>query len=402
MESLRKPAIKSGMGKWTYYASSMTYAQLAEYVKMPKEVCNSEILSQRIQRDLSDKHVKNINSYLQKEDDRFFNALVLAVYGGKPSWYPGMFEMDGTSFYNIGILELSGDEKIFPVDGQHRLAAIKDLVLEGNIDENEEVPVIFISHEDSEAGIERMRRLFTSLNRYAKPVNEAEKIILDEDDIVAIITRYFTDDCSFFGDKVLYSKSDSMNPMDKTHFINIRSLYKCNDFLLTVFLNGAKTSEKEDYKRYRKSDEEIEKFKEFALLFWKTLASKMPDIKAFFDKGEITYQRSDKGGSLLFRPRGICPFVEAITTICMKKNIDYDTAINFFVEVDCMLDSKVWKDVLWNGEIIDPGQALIRDMFVYMYDSSLLTGKRIGTIVEKISEKKHITEEEAKKLLSLS
>ena len=128
----------------------------------------------------------------------------------------------------------------------------------------------------------------------------------------------------------------------------------------------------------------------------------MPDIKAFFDKGEITYQRSDKGGSLLFRPRGICPFVEAITTICMKKNIDYDTAINFFVEVDCMLDSKVWKDVLWNGEIIDPGQALIRDMFVYMYDSSLLTGKRIGTIVEKISEKKHITEEEAKKLLSLS
>lgn len=182
--------------------------QLAEYVKMPKEVCNSEILSQRIQRDLSDKHVKHINSYLQKEDDR--------------------------------------------------------------------------------------------------------------------------------------------------------------------------------------------------LSFWKLLANKMPDIEAFFDKGEITYQRSDKGGSLLFRPRGICPFVEAITTICMKKNIAFDKAIEFFVEVDCMLDSKLWQDILWNGEMIDPGHALIRDMFVYMYDSTLLTEKRIGTIMEKISEKKHITEEDAKNLLSLS
>lgn len=401
MEILRKTAIKARMGKWTYYTSSMTYEQLANYVKMPEEVFPSKVLSQRIQRDLSDKNVGRINHYLMNEEDRFFNALVLAVFGGKPCWYPGCFEKDNMSFYNIGILELSGEENIFPVDGQHRLAAIKELVSGRNADKKEEVPVIFISYDDSEVGIDRMRRLFTSLNRYTKMVNEAEKIILDEDDIVAITTRFFIDDCDFFAKKILFSKTDAMHHSDKEHFINLRSLYKCNDFLLDVFLlnQGTISESKEVYKRYRRSDGEIEKFISFTLEFWKDFVSIMPEVGTFFDKGVVDNQRSENGGSVLFRPRGICAFIHAISVISKARGKDLKDVLMCYSQTEFELNSGLWKDILWNGVILDPGNALLRDIFIFMYDESILTQKRQTSVIKKVGEMKHIDDSEAFALL---
>ena len=116
LRELRRPSIKSGMGNWIYYISTMSYKQLAEYVKMPKEVKEVEettALSQRIQRDLT-KNVDSILEYIENQPDRFFNALVLAVFEGRPSWYPGVFEQNDERFSNIGLLVFSGEEKNIP------------------------------------------------------------------------------------------------------------------------------------------------------------------------------------------------------------------------------------------------------------------------------------------------
>jgi DNA sulfur modification protein DndB len=59
---------------------------------------------------------------------------------------------------------------------------IKRAVAESTTLGEEEVIVLFVSHSRSTDGMERSRRLFTTLNRYAKPVSKMDIIALDEDD----------------------------------------------------------------------------------------------------------------------------------------------------------------------------------------------------------------------------
>jgi DNA sulfur modification protein DndB len=396
LESLRRPAIKAGMGNWTYYISTMTYKQLATYVKMPFEVYKSKETSERVQRALDDKHVERIATYLKKEEDRFFDAIVLSILGGKPKWYPGVFEKEGESYYSIGIVELSGDEGIFPIDGQHRLQAIKNIANDVDPQGQEEIPVIFIVHGDEEKNKEKMRRLFTSLNRYAKPINLSDFIALDEDDFAAITTRYLAENTERFKDKILYSKTESMNRDDQQHFINIISFYKCNDYLL-----GAKVKEKTQYKRQRPSDEAITAFQNEAIDFWEALIKENPDVEKFFSKGICA--RSKFGGNILFRPRGIVPYVDAVAIIHKKRpSVDYLSIMKSLASVDMDLNSDLWKGVLWNGEMLSPGHTLVRDMFIYLYDSNLLSTKKIETIISKISDKKGVPMMEVQRILEVN
>ena len=54
---------------------------------------------------------------------------------------------------------------------------------------SETISVILIGHSTSDIGMKKSRRIFSTLNRYAKPVKLGDIIALDEDDIVAIATR---------------------------------------------------------------------------------------------------------------------------------------------------------------------------------------------------------------------
>lgn len=398
MNIMKRPALKAVMGNWGYYISTMTYRQLFDYVKMPKEVCDSKVLSERIQRELTD-NVDKIAKYLKTENDRFFNALVLAVHGGKPSWYPGVFEKDDERFNNIGLLTFSGEEKIFPVDGQHRLAAIKQLVNEGITNNDEEVPVIFVAHQNSSEGNERTRRLFTSLNRYAQEVRLSDTIALDEDDIVYITTRYLVEKTDIFAKKVLERKTESMAQADDEFFTNIISLSKCTEYLLNPFMDV--NEDKENYRRYRRNDEEIKDFEDYSIKFWKCFINKIPDIKEFFDGNYNKELRGDNGGNMLFRPRGLDPFIDAVTTICTNEdNVSYEEILDFFADYDFELTSKRWVNILWDGKIMAPGQQFMRDLFIYIYNPNYLTAKRRKGILTRYCEKKQISEDEAKIILS--
>lgn len=72
---------------------------------------------------------------------------------------------------------------MFTLDGQHRLAGIQQAIEKGlEQDPFDEVSVIFLAHEDTRPGLERTRRLFTTLNKTAKPVSKGDIIALDEDE----------------------------------------------------------------------------------------------------------------------------------------------------------------------------------------------------------------------------
>ena len=235
---LKIPAIRSKMGIWFYYVSSLSFENVAKYVSpIDDELHHSELLSGMIQRSITSNY-KSIANYLETQDERFFNSLILAVYNGQPKWNEIRIQDEkGEDNYNLGIITLTDDVKIFPVDGQHRVAGIKKAIEDKPEMKSERVPVIFIGHSTDEIGMQRTRRMFSTLNRYAKPVSLRDIIALDEDDVVAIASRFLIDNTGLFADnRILDSKNKSIPETNDMALTTIITYYECNKELLWLFV----------------------------------------------------------------------------------------------------------------------------------------------------------------------
>ena len=128
---MNKLALRENSGDWIYYLTSLTYKEVAEFVKkIDDELHASKTLSEMIQRSLTD-NVEKIAKYIESQPEHFFNALVLAVYDGEPQWREIKLDYGDGETYELGVLEFSGKEKIFPVDGQHRVEGIKEVLKKG-------------------------------------------------------------------------------------------------------------------------------------------------------------------------------------------------------------------------------------------------------------------------------
>ena len=166
MEALNIPAIRGILGDIVYYTSSFTFKQIAERVKkIDQELHTSTSLKDQLQRSLT-KNYESITDYILSQKEHFFNALVLAVYDGDPVWNEIEVGFKGEDYYNMGFLRLNGEEKIFPVDGQHRVEGIKDAIKKSPELEDETIAVILIGHHKDKEGMEKTRRIFSTLNRY--------------------------------------------------------------------------------------------------------------------------------------------------------------------------------------------------------------------------------------------
>ena len=232
--SLKIPAIRSKMGIWFYYVSSLSFKEVSRYVRpIDDELHHSDLLSGMIQRSITSNY-KSIANYLETQSERFFNSLILAVYDGQPKWNEIRIEDEqGEDNYNLGVITLTDDVKIFPVDGQHRVAGIKKAIEDNPTMEEERVPVIFIGHSKDETGMQRTRRMFSTLNRYAKPVSLRDIIALDEDDVVAIASRNLLDNTDLFVDgRILDSKNKSIPETNDMALTTIITYYECNKELL--------------------------------------------------------------------------------------------------------------------------------------------------------------------------
>ena len=237
--SIVLPALRGMMGDWVYYCCLVDLPTLASRVDYADELHNSERLSEMIQRQLKENQSKEIANYLLTQSDRLFNALVVAAYGGQPNWHPltnvqkkgNPDELDSLTpdtMLSVGFLTLRGDEKLFTLDGQHRLSGIKAAVEEKGADApTDEVPVMFVAHEKSDQGLRRTRRLFTTLNKTAKPVSKFDVIALDEDDVMALTVRWLIDENPdmFGGDRIAFVGSSNMPQSNVTSLTTIVNLY---------------------------------------------------------------------------------------------------------------------------------------------------------------------------------
>lgn len=395
-------AIKGQMGIWKYYVTAFSFEQVCKLVSpITKEISNSDSYSNILQRSITD-NVKSVTDYLLSQPERLFNSLVLAVYDGDPEWYELDVEVEEYSTYSVGVLELSGDETIFPVDGQHRAEGIKAAVAADDSLRNEKVPVILIGHENSFEGKMRTRRLFSTLNRRAKRVGENEIIALDEDDVVAIATRQLAENHQLFvGERLVDERTKNISPKNRYAFTSILTLYEINSYLFDEYAKVKKLKmKKERYLLYRPDEDAVNEFIHFVKDFWDAFCENVPLIKKYVseDKEQIESQclRSGDGGNLLFRPIALSQFVIAVIEYKNRKGTSLEDAFQILSKIPMLIQEKPWKNVLWleerkniNGRVRKKDLML---MMLFMVDETLLQKKEKDTLIRYLMALRNMEE----------
>ena len=358
------PALRGVMGSWVYYSCLMTLRDLSALVSFAEDVHEYTGLSQMIQRDLSKERTQTIADYIKRENQRFFNSLVVAVYGGEPDWHAltnvrkksidDLLEnLQAATIESVGFLTLRGDEHLFALDGQHRLAGMKAIVdeqYESALDD--EVSVIFVGHERTDAGLERTRRLFTTLNKTARPVSKRDIIALDEDDVMAICVRRLIEQTDLFpGNGILRVESNNIPPQNFECLTTIGNLYD----ILTILFTKAKFAlrkRKANLQSFRPPDATLDRYFEYSKEFFVQLRSHFPEFDEFFSAcrtSEVVRRyRGREEGNALYRPVGLDIFTEIITRVTQAKALD--DAIATVAKLPRALNNPPYSRVIWDPD----------------------------------------------------
>lgn len=413
MEAIKIPAIRGKIGNTIFYNATMTFKQISLMVKkVDGELHTANSLKEQIQRSLTDNFIK-IKEYIINREDRFFDSLVLAVYDGNPMWTEVRFEIEDSLYPNVGLLEFNGQEKIFPVDGQHRVEGIRAAVLENEDLGNETISVMLIGHQNTSEGMEKSRRIFSTLNRYVKPVRLGDIIALDEDDTVAIVTRDLLEAYPLFiGDRIKASNNKSIPQTDKKAFTSLMTLYECHLALFRSYIcqkenrNYSKSQISEKLK-YRPSDEILTEFNQYLVGFWNCMISNFVEFENYIDNNSVNpadeLRSTENGGNLFFRPIGLLPFVEAVARIIHSTHMSYGDIISQYANLNRNVHSDLWDMVIWNPrtkKMIMRNQSLVYYILIKMIDINLLAEKEILSMNSKYATIFNIDLQEAERRIA--
>lgn len=406
-KSIVLPALRGVMGDWVYYSALMSTEEVGLRVSYADEIHKNENLSEMIQRKLKAGRAKEIANYIQEQPERFFNSIVVATYDGEPNWFAvsGVKPSDDSisaedfteeTLNSVGFLKFRGDEKLFAIDGQHRLAGIKRACADGlKQDQIDELSVIFVAHKKSKSGLERTRRLFTTLNKTAKPVVKGDIIALDEDDVMAICARRLIEETDYFGGSRIAFVAT--NNMPSGNFESITTIGNLYDILLTIFTKfPSKLKEsKRNLRNIRPGEERLEEFFNFALCFFKDLGKNFPEVNEFYQstKAEdvVRKYRGQHGGSVLFRPIGIQILVDVIARLTAKH--DLSKAMQIASKLPRNLNEAPYLGLMWdssNRTISNSHKVTLREVLCHMVECSKYSE---GKLTERY--RKEISQEDA-------
>ncbi len=360
IQSLVLPALRGTMGDWVYYCCLMDLPTLANRVDYARDLHKSEQLSEMIQRELDKRRSKEVAEYLRTRPDRLFNALVVATYGGRPNWHAltnvqsrgtnDLSPLTDETMLSVGFLTLRGDEKLFALDGQHRLSGIKRTAEEHQQVgiAADQVPVMFVAHETTDAGLRRTRRLFTTLNKTARPVSKFGIIALDEDDVMALTVRWLVDENAdmFGGARIAFIASSNLPKSNVTSLTTIVNLY---DILKTWYMKADTQlrASSRTLHNHRPDDHRLTDYYEAARRLFEELRRGFPELDAFFsttdtEQAVIKYRNTNA----LYRPVGLHVFVSIVAQLTHE--MDLPAAVAEATKLPRSLDSAPFAGLMWN------------------------------------------------------
>lgn len=272
----------------------------------------------------------------------------------------------------------------------------------------EKIPVVFVGHKKDDEGMQRTRRMFSTLNRYAKPVSMRDIIALDEDDIIAIASRDLIDNNQMFGDnRILDSKTKAIPDTNTSAFTTIITFYECNRELLWIMVNDMEIFDLEGkkirgsskikyYIRHRPSEEAINEFTKLCNEYWSSIFDMFPSYSKS-DPADVGALRNKEGGNLIFRPVSLIPFTKAIVRIKLETGKTFSEILNSFEKSIMCIQHPIWKNVIWDSEqqvMVMNHQKVIELMIIYIYDRKMLTENEYKKLTQDWSSIRQIYEKE--------
>ncbi len=302
--------LRGVIGDWVFYPALLRAEQISNYIMSSKDIREAKALDDYLQRDLKPR-VKKIVRYLKTHDTRFFGSIILGVFDALPNWIEfnlsGIAEKHGLSEIgdaedSLGLMEFHGNEKMFAIDGQHRVEAIKQAF--ANFSEriqDDQYPVIFVAHVDDKPGKVRTRRLFSDINMNAVAVSGGDRVVINEDEICAIVTRrIYAEYPSFNGGEeiAVTEKKEHLAKDGRDRFTSLLAVHTVCQRLKKLFRKPGGTLEY--------ATENVTNFQTIVASFFDFAIENEPTLKRYFRQRETTPQAERTNNrNLFFRPVGL-------------------------------------------------------------------------------------------------
>ena len=328
--------------------------------------------------------------------------MVLAIYDGDPEWNEMEVNFKGEDYYSMGFLKLNGEEKIFPVDGQHRVEGIKDALIRNPELKDESISVILIGHHKDKEGMEKTRRIFSTLNRYAKPVSTGDIIALDEDDTVAIVTRKLLESFPLFMNERISDdkKTKAIAEKDMKSFTSLIKLYETNREIYKYYTSFRDRTKRpytktriDTFLRFRPAQEEIDNFERYLTVFWTHFSGTFDGMKEYLASNEeipaAKFRNREVGGLLYFRPIALPQLVISILESCFRKNKPLSECMSDYSKLEMCISKEPWKNVLWdatNRTMIMKNATMVHLLLMYMYDDSILKKTELESLKSRYAK----------------
>lgn len=404
---MKIPVIRGKIGNWRYYSGVMSFKDIQENVTASiNEIYKTSCLDELLQRELT-RNYESIKKYILKDNERFFNAIILAIYDGDPQWLEVEFRNEERDFTNVGFLQFNGEETIFPVDGQHRVAGIIEALKENPDLHNEQVPVIFIAHSNTDEGKKKTRKLFSTLNRRAKRVGENENIALDEDDACSIITRELVQNFPLFNnDNVANDLGKQIPVSNETAITSLIALYQSVEIIVKNYLafENIKGEKYKEFKLYRPSDKRLLELHDCVFEVFNSFVANFDCVKEYVESKDFSKAakyRNTNGGNLLFRPIAFTEVFTAALIIKQRNNSTFDEIFSKMNKVEFEISKSPWKGLIWDGYRIISGvtKSTIRLLLIHMVAPETLTKAERNKLINGYASALNIAIEDSENFL---
>ena len=356
-------ALRGKFGVTEYHLISMPVGELVSNTRVSVEIPEWENLSieERYQRELNINRIKHTMApYFANDEKRFSGALIMAVRNHEKMLFEPMSKFQSgssmpalyqTAAAELGFLTMHGQEILEPLDGQHRVRALK-MAIEGHAEQGEvvlqpkpeiakdKIAVILVKFNTETA-----RYIFNKVNRYAKPTRKSDNLITDDDDAVAVLTRRLFKKGPI--PEHLVSRSNSLKTGGE--FTTLATLYESNKkLLLSLPLPSTSKPEKMDEReKDRRLPELVREWRRLVdgLGPWKEA---LRDIGKDGDDVRIELRKK----YILCRPVGQQSAINGYARAC-RDGLGRDKIVAKLDRIGWDVNNSLWRDLLVrpNGRI---------------------------------------------------
>jgi len=205
MPEMTLPALQGRMGDRDFYMAVMTLQDVSMLFEPTSPTLPPEL---RAQRPLQEKRIPEIRQYLlAKESDWIFGSITVS-FDGEATYDP-----------KTNRLLIPDETDFVTVDGQHRVAAIRQAIAEDPILRKQQIGVMLIPFES----LDRNQQVFSDLNRTVQKTSRSLDILYDHDDPLNGIVKSVAQRVELFRGRV--EKDKTSLAVRSRHFITLSSLY---------------------------------------------------------------------------------------------------------------------------------------------------------------------------------